>query len=180
MVLTYNITEWRAGKFKAQSQADQHYNQRATDSLLNFETVKYFNAEKHEEKRFGEALYAYKQQVIVVANSLVALNIIQAFIISLGLVSTLMLATYFVSLNNLTVGGFVMFNSYNLQIYTPLAILGSLWRFVRQSMVDVEQVLNLLEADEKISEEEKPEPCNVSKGQIEFKNVSFTYDIKLP
>ena len=91
-----------------------------------------------------------------------------------------MLANYFISLGNLTIGGFVMFNSYNLQIYTPLSILGTLWRWVRQSMVDVEQVLNLLEADEMIPEIEKPEDCKITKGLIEFKNVSFTYDIKLP
>ena len=73
-----------------------------------------------------------------------------------------------------------MFNSYNMQIYMPLGILGTLWRWVRQSMVSVEQVLNLLEYNEKIPEEETPETCKINKGSIEFKNVSFTYDVKLP
>ena len=72
-----------------------------------------------------------------------------------------------------------MFNSYNIQIYTPLGFLGTLWRWIRQNMVDVEQVLNLLEANERIPEPENPVPSNVTKGQIEFKNVSFTYDQKL-
>jgi len=98
---------------------------------LNFETVKYFNAEKHEEQRFEVALAAYKKQNIIVANSLVTLNIIQAFIIALGLSSTLLLANYYISMDKLTIGGFVMFNSYNLQIYTPLSILGTLWRWIR-------------------------------------------------
>ena len=111
---------------------------------------------------------------------MVVLNISQAFIISAGLLSTLLLANYFVSLNELTVGGFVMFNSYNLQIYTPLGFLGTLWRWIRQNMVDVEQVLNLLEVDDKIKEDPNPIESEIKKGRIEFKNVSFTYDSKLP
>ena len=69
-----------------------------------------------------------------------------------------------------------MFNSYNLQIYMPLSFLGTLWRFVRQAMIDVEQVLNLLEVDEKIAEVDDPQPAKIGRGEIEFKNVSFTYD----
>jgi ABC-type transport system involved in Fe-S cluster assembly fused permease/ATPase subunit len=89
--------------------ADQAYNQKATDSLLNFETVKYFNAEKHEEQRFEVALAAYKEQNIIVARSLVALNITQAFIISLALGSILVLAYFFVLNGTMTIGSFVMF-----------------------------------------------------------------------
>ena len=114
VMATYFLTEWRAKGFKAQATADHAYNQKATDSLLNFETVKYFNAERHEEKRFEEALMAYKMRTISVAKSLVTLNISQAFVIALGLGSTLALANYFLSIGQLTVGGFVMFNSYNL------------------------------------------------------------------
>ena len=94
--------------------ADHNYNQKATDSLLNFETVKYFNAEFHEEKRFEKALIEYKKRIISVAISLVTLNIVQNFIINTGLASTLSLANYFLSINELTVGAFVMFNGYNL------------------------------------------------------------------
>jgi ABC-type transport system involved in Fe-S cluster assembly fused permease/ATPase subunit len=111
---TFCITEWRAGKFKAAAEADRNYNQKATDSLLNFETVKYFNAEQHEEERFEVALQAFKAQNILVAKSLVSLNIAQAFVIALGLCLTLTLANYFIETDRLTVGGFVMFNSYNL------------------------------------------------------------------
>ena len=114
VMATYFLTEWRAKGFKAQATADHAYNQKATDSLLNFETVKYFNAERHEEKRFEEALMAYKMRTISVAKSLVTLNIGQALVIALGLGSTLALANYFLSIGQLTVGGFVMFNSYNL------------------------------------------------------------------
>jgi ABC-type transport system involved in Fe-S cluster assembly fused permease/ATPase subunit len=89
--------------------ADQAYNQKATDSLLNFETVKYFNAEAHEEQRFEVALSAYKEQNIIVQRSLVALNITQAFIISLALAAILVLAYFFVLNGTMTIGGFVMF-----------------------------------------------------------------------
>jgi len=93
--------------------------------------VKYFNAEKHEAERFEVALEAFKKQNIIVAKSLVSLNIMQALIISIGLCSTLTLANYFVETERLTIGGFVMFNSYNLQIYMPLGFLGTLWRWIR-------------------------------------------------
>jgi ABC-type multidrug transport system fused ATPase/permease subunit len=81
--------------------------------------------------------------------------------------------------DNLTVGDFVMFNSYAIQIYAPLGSFGSLWRWIKQSMVNVEQILNILETDDKILEPENPETANISKGMIEFRNVSFTYDDKL-
>jgi len=148
--------------------------------LLNFETVKYFNAEKHEEDRFSKALAIFKEKNIDVAKSLVALNVSQSLVICLGLGGTLCLAHYFLLEEELSIGGFVMFNSYNLQIYAPLSFLGTLWRFIRQNMVDVEMVLNLLEVDERIPEAEHPVEADVRKGDIEFRNVSFTYDTKLP
>jgi len=92
----------------------------------------------------------------------------------------LTLANYFIETDRLTIGGFVMFNSYNLQIYGPLGFLGTLWRWIRQNMVEVEQVLNLLDINERIPENENAEKANIKVAQIEFKNVSFTYDIKLP
>jgi len=159
--------------------ADQKYNQTATDSLLNFETVKYFNAEKHEEDRFEKALVAYKAQNVIVSKSLVVLNIAQSFIISIGMLVMLVLASYFVDIGEFTVGTFVMFNQYNMQVYSQLNFLGSIWRWIRQAMVDVEQVLNLLEHNERIEEVEDPVFADIRRGEIEFRNVSFTYDTKL-
>lgn len=94
ILATVFVTEWRAKYFKKMAMKDAEYNQKATDSLLNFETVKYFNAEEHEERRFLKALGEYKKENIIVANSLVVLNITQAFIIALGLSSCLFLAYY--------------------------------------------------------------------------------------
>lgn len=141
--------------------------------------MKYFNAEKHEEDRFEEALVEYKKQNIKVTRGLVLLNNTQSFIISIGLFSTLMLANRYLSLGELSVGDFILFNQYNMQIYQPLGFLGTLWRWIRQNMVDVEQVLNLLEVDEKIHEVSDPIKAQISKAKIEFKNVCFTYDQKL-
>lgn len=131
---------------------DAAYSQKATDSLLNFETVKYFNAEEHEEERFLKALKEYKSANITVAKSLVVLNISQAFIIALGLSSSLFLAYYMISDQTLQVGDFVMINTYIIQMYAPLGFLGTFWRFIRQAMVDVELVFELLEINEKIEE----------------------------
>ena len=104
----------RADQFKNLNKADQNYNQKATDSLLNFETVKYFNAEKHEEQRFDVALSAYKYENVKLQFSLVKLTIVQSFLINTQLGISLALAFYFTHEDMLTIGGFVMFNSYIL------------------------------------------------------------------
>lgn len=108
------------------------------------------------------------------------LNVAQAFIVSLGLFSTLMLANRGVGRGELTVGAFIMFNSYNMQVYQPLGFLGTLWRWIRQNMVDVEQILTLLNQDERIQEIKNPMTPDVRGAEIEFRNVTFTYDSKLP
>jgi len=113
VAVTYVLTERRAKGFKAKQQADNNYNTKATDSLLNFETVKYFNAEKHEEDRFEKALHAYKMESIKVAKSLVGLNNSQSLVINCGLLVTLALAYYFFLQDIFNVGDFVMFVNYN-------------------------------------------------------------------
>ena len=123
---------------------------------------------------------AYTRENIIVARSLVGLNIIQAFIISLSLGAILVLAYYFVLGGKMSIGAFVMFQQYNLQIYTPLGFLGTVWRWIRQAMVDVEQVLNLLEADDRIKEVQNPIKPLIRNAEIKFENVSFTYDYLLP
>ena len=128
---TFTLTERRAKNFRRMNNADSNYNQKATDSLLNFETVKYFNAEKHEEARFDKAVTEYVKEKIAVAISLVPVNTFQSAIISMGLSGTLLMAYKFILSRELSTGGFVMFNSYNMQIYNPLSFLGYLWKEVR-------------------------------------------------
>ena len=116
-IVTYTVTESRAKGFKAKQKADNNSNQKATDGLINFETVKYFNAEEHEEQRFEVALSAYKKESIKVTNSLVGLNISQTTVICVGLALTMCLANYYVDLgaeDGLSIGGFVLFIQYNM------------------------------------------------------------------
>ena len=175
---TLQLTEWRAKYFKAVAAKDAEYSQKATDSLLNFETVKYFNAEEHEERRFMDALGAYKKENIVVARSLALLNIVQSGIIACGLLTALMIAFSKITSTEFQVGDFVMINTYILQMYAPLNFLGTFWRFIRQSMADVELVFELLEVDEIIHDPPNPIPASITDGEIEFRDVSFTYDKK--
>lgn len=177
-IFTYVLTEWRAKYFKDMNNKDNSVVQKATDALLNFETVKYFNAEAHEEDRYQTALSTYKTANIKVARSLVALNLAQSLIINLGLVINLYIAYSMIVNGTLQVGDFVMVNQYIIQIYQPLNILGSFWRWIRQAMVDVEQIFELMDVDEKIEDPVYPRPLTIAqgKGEIVFENVSFTYD----
>lgn len=153
--------------------------QKATDSLLNFETVKYFNAENHERDRFYTSLLAYKESNIVVAMSLVTLNCVQALCISAGLTLTLILAYHDILAGELKVQDFVTFNVYILQIYFPLQFIGTFWRFIRQNWTDVELVLEILKVNEAIADDPDAIEANITAGKIEFKNIKFTYDDKL-
>jgi ATP-binding cassette subfamily B protein len=173
---TFVVTEWRAKYFKRMNQKDNNYVQKATDSLINFETVKYFNAELHEENRYMEALQEYKKENIKVTRSMVVLGLSQATIINIGLLLNLLLANYMIVTKQLIIGDFVMLNTFILQIYAPLNFLGTMWRSIRQSMVDVEQIFDLLSTDERINEKPNPENCFIKDGEIEFKNVSFNYE----
>ena len=127
-VTTYCVTEKvQAARFKAKYAADSRYNQVASDGLLNFETVKYFNAEEHEAMRFEVELQKYQKTVIHVAYGSVMNSSLKDSMINIGLCCILLLANQFVSENKLTTGGFVMFVTYNMQIYMPLSFLGFLW-----------------------------------------------------
>lgn len=148
VILTYILTEWRAKFFKDMMLKDAAYNQKATDSLLNFETVKYFNAEDHEEARFREALMTYKTANVKVARSLVALNVVQAVAIAAGLATNLLVAFGKITEGEMNTGEFVALNAFIIQMYMPLSFLGTMWRFIRQSMVDVELIFELLQVHE--------------------------------
>lgn len=178
-VITILCTEWRAKFFKKMSQMDAKYVQKATDSLLNFETVKYFNAENHERDRFYSSLLAYKETNITVAMSLVTLNCLQAVCISFGLTCTLIVAYGDIRKGVLEVSDFVTFNLYILQIYFPLGFIGTFWRYIRQNWTDVELVLEILKVDESTEEDDNAIKANINAGKIEFKNITFTYDADL-
>ena len=150
------------------SKKDANYVQKATDSLLNFETVKYFNAEDHEQRRFSVSLHQYKKANVTVAKTLVTLNMSQAFVIAAGLTTTLMLAYYDITQGTMKIGDFIVFNTYILQVYIPLGFLGTFWRFIRQSWTDIELVLDILDQNNNIVEDKNPIKANIHSGEIEF------------
>ena len=142
--------------------------------------MKYFNAEDHEQNRFQVSLKAYKEANVTVAKTLVTLNMSQAVVIAVGLTATLMLSYNDILNGDMKIGDFIVFNTYILQIYVPLGFLGTFWRFIRQAWTDIELVLDILEQDQAIKEVDDPIKANIHSGEIEFKNVSFSYDEKLP
>ena len=180
VIATFLLTEYRRRTFFELNVADNNYNTIATDSLLNFETVKYFNAEKHEEVRFDKALGIYMRKHVAVSMGLCWLNIGQGIMTMVGMACVLSLAFHFKLTGLITVGAFIMFSQFNIQIFTAMTNLGMFWKTLRQGMIDVEQILNLLDINEKIPEAKQPAVDRTKAGEIEFRNVSFTYDIKLP
>ena len=173
---TFLVTEWRAKYFRRMNIKDNAYVQKATDSLLNFETVKYFNAERHEGDRYMKALQEYKIENVATTNSMVVLNISQSFFLFIGLLLNLTLGAYMLETGKFKVGDYVLLNTYILQVYAPLFYLGSFWRWIKQAMIDVEQIFEILEVDDKIKEVKFPQRAVKGDGEVEFKDVSFAYD----
>lgn len=176
VLFTFLTTEWRNKYRRVMNTADNEFNQVAADSLLNFETVKYFNAETHEKERYEEALGRYKKASIASRQTLSTLNIGQNFIISSGVTVIMLLAGHQAYVGIITVGDFVMMQGFILQLYMPLGFLGTYYRMLKQNLVDVENMFELWEADDKIREPVMPIslPLNCG-GRIEFKDVTFAY-----
>jgi len=156
--------------------ADNEFNQIATDSLLNFETVKYFNAEAHEKARYQEALTRYKKANIASRQTLSTLNIGQNFIISFGVCIIMLLAGHQAYVGRITVGDFVMMQGFVLQLYMPLGFLGTYYRMLKQNLVDVENMFELWEENDTIVEPIIPISLGSNGGgRIDFENVCFSY-----
>ncbi|CUH51973.1 ABCB family ABC transporter ATP-binding protein/permease [Shimia marina] len=177
---TLAVTEWRVRIRRVMNDRDNEASQRAIDSLLNFETVKYFGAEKREAHRYDEAMAGYEVAAIKTANSLAAINFGQAFIINAGLVAVMAMAAMGVSDGDLTVGDFVMVNAYMLQVIAPLNFLGFVYREIRQSLVDMGQMFDLLEDAAEIRDAPDAKAIAVTAGRIELDNVQFSYEPDRP
>jgi ATP-binding cassette subfamily B protein len=158
------------------NEQDTDANQKAVDSLLNYETVKYFGAEKRESERYDRAMAGYEAAALKTSYSLAGLNFGQSFIISSGLVSVLILAAIGVENGSLTVGDFVMVNAYMIQIMLPLNFLGSVYREIRQALVDMGQMFTLLEQPADVSNAVGSKPMDVTSGEIVLDDVYFGYD----
>jgi ATP-binding cassette subfamily B protein len=170
------VSEWRVKIRKEMNDQDTDANQKAVDSLLNFETVKYFNAEKVESERFDSSMRLYEIAALKTSYSLSFLNIGQAILISIGLVIVMVMAASGVQNGTLTVGDFVLVNAYMIQITMPLNFLGTVYREIRQALVDMSEMFDLLEQPAEIIDIKDAEHLNVYNGKIEFKNITFGYE----
>ena len=177
---TFKVTEWRVRIRKEMNDQDTDANQKAIDSLLNFETVKYFGAEGREAARYDGAMAAYEKAALKTSYSLAFLNFGQSLLITAGLVIVMVMAAIGVSSGALTVGDFVMVNAYMIQITMPLNFLGTVYREIRQALIDMGEMFDLLEQPKEISDKQDAGVLNVRGGQIEFDNVVFGYETARP
>ena len=177
---TFRVTEWRVKQRRIMNQQDTDANQKAIDSLLNFETVKYFNAEDMEARRYDGAMAKYEEAAVSTNYSLAFLNFGQAMIITTGLVMVMVLAAIGVQRGDLTVGDFVMVNAYMIQITMPLNFLGTVYREIRQALVDMAEMFDLLDQPSDVRDAEDAQPLEVTEGEVVFDNVAFGYDPARP
>ena len=177
---TFAVTEWRVKIRKEMNDQDTDANQKAIDSLLNFETVKYFGAENREAERYDGAMAGYERAALKTSYSLAFLNFGQSVLITAGLVIVMVLAALGVQDGTLTVGDFVMVNAYMIQITMPLNFLGTVYREIRQSLVDMGEMFDLLEQPQEVQDKPNAPDLKVDGGTVEFDNVFFSYDKERP
>jgi ATP-binding cassette, subfamily B, heavy metal transporter len=172
---TYRATEWRIGIRRRMNDSDTEAQTKAVDSLLNFETVKYFGADRRETDRYDSSLARYERASTEAYTSLAMLNAGQAVIFSIGLTLAMVLAVYDVRAGRTTVGGFVMINALLVQLFIPLNFLGMLYREIKQALIDIEAMFDVLERDPEIKDKPGAVPLKVTEGRIVFDDVHFSY-----
>ncbi|WP_439138990.1 ABCB family ABC transporter ATP-binding protein/permease [Roseicyclus sp.] len=177
---TFAVTEWRVKIRKEMNEQDTDANQKAIDSLLNYETVKYFGAEKREAARYDGAMEGYERAAIKTSLSLAFLNFGQALIITAGLVIVMVMAAIGVQAGELTTGDFVMVNAFMIQITIPLNFLGTVYREIRQSLVDMGEMFDLLEQPQEVCDKQGAPALAVKGGAVVFEDVRFAYDPSRP
>jgi len=173
---TFAVTEWRVKLRRQMNDQDTDANQKAIDSLLNYETVKYFSAEQREASRYDGAMAGYEEAAIKTNYSLAFLNFGQSLLITCGLVGVMVMAAIGVQNGTLTVGDFVMVNAYMVQITIPLNFLGTVYREIRQALVDMGQMFTLLEQPAEITDKPDAPDLKVTGGRVTLEDVRFGYD----
>ena len=176
MTYTYFATEWRIVIRKRMNESDTEASAKAVDSLLNYETVKYFGAEGREIDRYDQTMARYERAATSTYTSLAVLNAGQAAIFTLGLAAVMTLAVLDVQAKTRTVGDFVMVNTMLIQLYIPLNFMGMLYREIKQSITDIETMFGILSRDPEIEDEPGAKPLLVRDGAVKFENVHFTYE----
>ncbi len=174
------ITEWRTRFRRAMNDTDSEANTKAIDSLLNFETVKFFGNEDHEAQRFDAALRRYEDAAVKSGGSLALLNIGQSMIIAAGVSSAMILAGFGVVDDTMTMGDFVLINAYLLQMFMPLTFLGFVYREIKRSLTDMETMFQILAENTEIKNAPNANELKVDAGHITFDGVTFDYDPRRP
>jgi ATP-binding cassette subfamily B protein len=177
---TLAITEWRVKLRRVMNEQDTDANQKAIDSLLNFETVKYFGAATREAARYDQAMAGYEAAALKTSYSLAFLNFGQAVLITSGLVAVMLLAALGVQAGELTVGDFVLVNAYMIQITMPLNFLGTVYREIRQALVDMRQMFDLLDEPPEVRDRTNASALTITNGRVSFESVSFSYEPERP
>jgi len=177
---TFKVTEWRVKIRKEMNDQDTDANQKAIDSLLNFETVKYFGAERWEAERYDVAMAQYEDAAIRTNYSLAFLNFGQSVLITSGLVAVMVMAAFGVQRGDLTVGDFVMVNAYMIQITLPLNFLGTVYREIRQALIDMGDMFDLLEQPAEVQDRPGASVLQVNGGRVALRDVTFGYDAVRP
>lgn len=181
ITFTVTVTEWRTKFRKEMNELDSSAHSRAIDSLLNYETVKYFNNENFEAKRYDENLERYRKAAVKSQTTLSLLNTGQQLIIAIGLVAMLWRATQGVVDGRMTLGDLVMVNAFMIQLYIPLGFLGVIYREIKQSLTDLDKMFTLMEKEREIADEPGAKPIHIaSSPAVKFENVSFAYDPARP
>lgn len=180
IAFTLIVTEWRLKYRRRMNESDTQANTKAIDSLLNFETVKYFGAENHEAERYDRSLQKYEAAAIRSIASLSLVNVGQGAVIACGLVSVMYLAAQGMVEGTMTIGDFVLVNTYLIQLYLPLNFLGFVYRQIRQSLTDMEDMFSMLDVPAEIKDASDAKTLHVGDGRIDFDGVEFGYDERRP
>jgi ATP-binding cassette, subfamily B, heavy metal transporter len=180
VAFTFSVTDWRVRFRREMNERNTEANTKAVDGMLNFETVKYFANEEHEARRYDAALHAYERAAVKSETTLTLLNLGQGSIIATGLVAVMILAGRGVAAAQMTVGDFVLVNAYLIQLYAPLNFLGMVYRNIKQSLTDLEQMTALLEVEPEIEDRPGTLPLLVGAGAVAFHRVDFRYDSRRP
>src|SRR5215813_11452394 len=176
MGYTYTATEWRIGIRRRMNDSDTEANTKAIDSLLNYETVKYFGAEPHETRRYDRAMARYEEASVKSYTSLAVLNAGQAAVFTVGLTAVMAMCAYGIAHGTNTVGDFVMINAMMIQLYQPLNFMGMLYREIKQAVIDIETMFSILARNPEIEDRPDAKPLRVARGAIRFEDVRFSYE----
>jgi ATP-binding cassette subfamily B protein len=178
IAFTFSITDWRIRFRREMNARNSEANTKAIDSLLNYETVKYFANEAHEAERYDVALRAYEHAAVRSETTLALLNVGQGIIIAAGLIGVMILAAQGVAAGHMTVGDFVLVNAYLLQLYTPLNFLGMVYRNIKQSLTDLEQMVGLMGVPPEIVDPPAAPALQLGPGELAFHHVDFRYETR--